>query len=509
MRGKRLCRTKLNLRTASAKISAGLKTCPFPFPKVLIIHLNRTMGNDPSRPQPPTAEMQESDQMPGDAGSGGEEMDHGEDGQAAPVAAGHGDTYISQQRHSDEPTYASSQTGRWSEQMEIDDDRQQTPEPVQVSSFASSEQEAEIPQQESDGRPTYAPSSAGSQGEDAEMDDNRHGTPEPWQVSSFATPGREVHIAVQASSDKPAYSPSSAGQVIAEKQEMILPVRLKHIGSHNGRPDIPERASVNQPAYAPPSVSDAVIAEQEMMPASKKRRADAQGGGLSIPVRGRDNEPVHAPSSADDGARENGTPAPSRGNLDHKAIARDPRPYLETWERHRPLIKAEPDWTLSQVERNKLPPQVQTAMKQLTSDGPGIWRKIRGKDIDTDYNKLARPAWIEQLRDDVEALRKLKPDLADHPKALQFVRQKEDLAADCMYAFAECVGRRPKDEPLLFMMDEFRRRPWARLTDQDLKNARQALRDEKFTWQQRREMFESEYDQVVDRFDVAMQKAFP
>lgn len=107
----------------------------------------------------------------------------------------------------------------------------------------------------------------------------------------------------------------------------------------------------------------------------------------------------------------------------------------------------------------------------------------------------------------MEALRAFKLQLSDLPEALRFIKDKETLAADWMYAFAQCEAGYD-GQPLMFMHEATLLCPYARLTSRDLDDARQELDDDNFEFE-RRELYEYEYDLVSARFKAAVERSFP
>jgi len=234
----------------------------------------------------------------------------------------------------------------------------------------------------------------------------------------------------------------------------------------------------------------------------------------AVSERKSENEPTYA-------AVISGYGHPARGwrTLQPKPV------YIEDWYRHRPLLTEEPGWEPNQTVMKKLPKYAQKAIKRLAQDSSDIWKGVQGNGIVVDYDKLARPDLIEQLVTDVEPLRELKSELVDHPRALQFIMEKELLAADCMYALAQCEGG-SGDQLLLLMCDQHLCRPYARLTDEDLEAVRLELKDQYLAWLNqhmkpelpddarnfvfdRRELYEHEYQLVKTRLQTAMARSFP
>ncbi|KAK6396833.1 hypothetical protein LTR65_008731 [Meristemomyces frigidus] len=349
--------------------------------------------------------------------------------------------------------------------------------------------------------------------EDMDEDDGSQ-TLGPRQGSRSATTEQKVDASEQESEDKPRDAPSSAGKAVVEQKASVASEdgREHHQVAIDDGWETPELRQAQQ---------SAVFGQED-----------------HLSQQAEEPEPRYSATAAGNNATAQSTTATV-----HPARHASTRLYGRDWDKHRPLMEEEPKWALGLVERKKLPVAVQAAMKKLERHGPEIWRKMQAKSVEPNVTRLERPQWIVQLADDVEALREVKSELTEHVKALRFVVDKELLAVDCMYAFAECEGGWDGD-PLLFMLEPVERISYARLTDQhltdarkelsqrdgrmgqglrgaqehlgphpkltdrDFKEVRERLGEKEFTFE-RRELYMREFDRVKARFEAAMEREFP
>lgn len=125
------------------------------------------------------------------------------------------------------------------------------------------------------------------------------------------------------------------------------------------------------------------------------------------------------------------------------------------------------------------------------ADGPAMWRRSKRKELAND-EMLCVPQWIQRLAGDIALPITLRYDESRFSQLRAFVRKKQLLVADFMYAFKIAEGGHDGD-PLSYMQDQGMERPYYILGT---------------PYNERKGLSAFELDIVIARFEAAMEHTY-
>ena len=160
------------------------------------------------------------------------------------------------------------------------------------------------------------------------------------------------------------------------------------------------------------------------------------------------------------------------------------------WRFEWPDGAKQPTWTTGNLQKTA-PIEAHRLIQGLMANGPAMWRRLKCKEL-ANGEALHVPHWVQRLAEDIAPLSRLQYDESQFPQLAAFVKEKQLLVADFMYAFSLAEGGHDGD-PLVFMQDFGMERPYYIL---------------RTPYDERKVLSAFEYNIVTARFEAAMERTY-